>query len=44
MSNQKMDGTTYITGVEKNDEDEEIQKYNSSKDSPSASDKKILRL
>ena len=40
MSNQKMDGTTYITGVEKNDENEEIQKYNSSKDSPSASDKK----
>ena len=38
MSNQKMDGTTYITGVEKNDG--EIKKYNSSKDSPSINDKK----
>ena len=38
MSNQKMDGTTYITGVEKNDG--EIKNYNSSKDSPSINDKK----
>jgi len=38
MSKQKMDGTTYITGVEKNDE--EIKKYYSSKDSPSINDKK----
>ena len=38
MSNQKMDGTTYITGVEKNDG--EVKKYNSSKDSPSNNDKK----
>ena len=37
MSNQKMDGTTYITGVEKNDG--EIKNYNSSKDSPSINDK-----
>lgn len=41
MSCQKMDGTTYITGVEK--KDEEIKKDYSSKDSPSINEKKNSR-
>jgi len=36
-----MDGTTYITGVEKNDG--ELKKYYSPKDSPSINDKKISK-